>query len=81
MPRVRIPDKKDIHDPAILRAIDSQEQTYGAMLPNSAVLARLPAIFRGFRAMWDGLEASARLDARLASLVNVQVAGLIGCSL
>jgi hypothetical protein len=81
MSRVQGLDKKDIHDPAILRVIDSQEQTYGALLPNHAVLARRPGIFRGFRAMWDGLDESGLLSARLASLVNVRVAALIGCGL
>jgi hypothetical protein len=81
MPRVQGSTKDQIHDPAILRALRSQEQSYGAVLPNHAVLARLPGVFRGFRAMWEGLDESGLLGARLQCLVNVRVAGLIGCGL
>lgn len=63
------------------RVFDRQEQFYGAVLQNHAVLARRPAIFRGFRAMWDGLEENALLPARLRDLLNLKVATLIGCGL
>ncbi|HYM10785.1 MAG TPA: hypothetical protein VEU62_08630 [Bryobacterales bacterium] len=63
------------------RIFERQEQRYGAPLYNHRVLARRPGIFRGFRAMWDGLEEDARLDARLRDLLNVKVASLIGCGL
>lgn len=63
------------------RVFERQEQFYGAVLANHAVLARRPAIFHGFRAMWDGLEEQALLPARLRDLVNVRVAALIGCGL
>jgi len=63
------------------RVFDRQEQFYGFVLPNHAVLARRPHVFRGFRAMWDGLEEEALLPARLRDLVNLKVASLIGCGL
>jgi hypothetical protein len=63
------------------RVFDRQQQFYGAVLDNHAVLARRPAIFRGFRAMWDGLEENALLPARLRDLLNLKVATLIGCGL
>jgi hypothetical protein len=63
------------------RVFERQEQFYGAVLENHAVLARRPAIFHGFRAMWDGLEEDALLPARLRDLVNLKVASLIGCGL
>jgi hypothetical protein len=81
MSRVQGLEKEKIQEPDILRAIDSQEKNYGAVLDNHAVLARRPGIFRGFRAMWDGLDESGLLGARLASMVNVRVAALIGCGL
>jgi hypothetical protein len=65
----------------IARVFDRQVERYGEVLPNHAVLARRPAIFRGFRAMWDGLDESGLLGERLACLVNVRVASLIGCGL
>lgn len=63
------------------RVLEWQERRYGAPLYNHLVLARRPGIFGGFRAMWDGLEENARLDARLRDLLNVKVASLIGCGL
>ena len=81
MSRVQGLETKQIHDPAILRVLDSQQRRYGEVLPNHAVLARLPALFLGFRAMWDSLDESALLGARLSCLLNLCVAGLIGCGL
>ncbi len=63
------------------RVFERQEQFYGAVLCNHAVLARRPAIFHGFRAMWDGLEEDALLPVRLRDLLNLKVATLIGCGL
>jgi hypothetical protein len=65
----------------IQQVFDRQEQRYGSVLHNHQVLARRPSIFRGFRAMWDGIEESGLLTARLLDLVNVRVASLIGCGL
>ena len=63
------------------QVLERQAETYGAALYNHRVLARRPAIFRGFRAMWDGLEENALLPARLRDLVNVKTAALAGCGL
>lgn len=78
MPRVSA-----AHDiPADVQAVCQRlSERYGSVPYNHAVLARSPSIFRGFRAMWDGLESSALLPARLADLLNVKVARLIGCGL
>ena len=73
--------QEQVNDGNIVQVLARQQQRYGAVLPNHAVLARRPDIFRGFRAMWDGLEASGLLGARLACLINVRVAALIGCGL
>ena len=69
----------EIRESDIARVFERQRKRYGEVLPNHAVLARRPSIFRGFRAMWDGLDESALLGARLACLINVRVATLIGC--
>ena len=39
----------------------ASRQRYGCLPYNHAVLARRPSIFRGFRAMWNGLEQSGLL--------------------
>ena len=68
--------------PADVRAVcDQLKERYGSLPLNHAVLARRPSVFRAFRGMWDGLDASGLLPARLVDLVNVRVAALIGCGL
>ena len=68
--------------PDDVRAVcDRLTERYGSLPYNHAVLARRPAIFRAFRGMWDGLEASGLLPARLVDLINVKVASLVGCGL
>jgi hypothetical protein len=72
---------KDSVDADLSVVLERQEKRYGCLPYNHTVLARRPSIFRGFRAMWDGLEASALLPARLVDLVNLKVASLVGCGL
>jgi AhpD family alkylhydroperoxidase len=72
---------KDSLEGDLRAALDKQVKRYGAALYNHTVLARRPGIFRGFRAMWDGLEDQALLPARLVDLINLKVAALIGCGL
>jgi hypothetical protein len=80
MPRLTGVPKESVE--ADLRAVlEKQEQRYGCLPYNRTVLARRPSISRGFRAMWDGLEASALLPTRLVDLVNLKVASLVGCGL
>jgi hypothetical protein len=68
--------------PADVRAVcETLRERYGSLPYNHAVLARRPTVFRAFRGMWEGLESSGLLPARLAALVNVKVASLIGCGL
>ena len=79
MPRVPSADA-DIPDD--VRAVCHKlTECYGSLPYNHAVLARRPPIFRAFRGMWEGLETSGLLPARLLDLVNVKVASLIGCRL
>ena len=72
---------KDQVSAEIRQVFERHEKRYGMALYNHRVLARRPSIFRGFRAMWDGLEESGLLPARLRDLLNVKVASLIGCGL
>ena len=81
MSRVHGLAKGQVNDPEILRVFERQENYYGAVLQNHAVLARQPGIFRGFRAMWDGLEERGLLGSRLTSLLILRIAGTIGCGL
>jgi len=63
----------------IKRVLAVQAERWGAPLLNHLLYARRPSIFRGVRAMWQGLEESGLIDARLQALVNRRVASLNGC--
>ena len=79
MPRVAASDSEM---PADVRAVcERLVDRYGSLPYNHALLARRPTIFRAFRGMWEGLEQSGLLGARLVDLVNLRVASLVGCGL
>ena len=63
----------------IKRVFAAQAKSWGAPLLNHLLYARRPAIFRGARAMWQGLDESGLIDAALRALVNRRVAALNGC--
>jgi hypothetical protein len=64
---------------SIQRVFAAQTRKWGGPLLNHLLYARRPAIFRGVRGMWTGLEASGLLDRRLVALLNRRVAALNGC--
>lgn len=61
------------------KILEAQAKKWGAPLFNHLVYARRPTVFRGARAMWQGLDASGLIDARLQALLNRRVAALNGC--
>ncbi len=61
------------------RVFEAQAKKWGAPLTNHTVYARRPTIFRGARAMWQGIDGSGLIDPRLQTLVNRRVASLNGC--
>ena len=61
------------------RVLEAQAKRWGAPLNNHLVYARRPTIFRGARAMWQGLDGSGLLDPKLVALVNRRVASINGC--
>ena len=63
----------------IKRVFAAQTKRWGAPLLNHLLYARRPTIFRGVRAMWNGIEASGLIDAKLQALVNRRVAAINGC--
>lgn len=66
-------------DGYVKRVFAAQIKRWGAPLLNHLLYARRPAIFRGARAMWQGLDASGLIDARLQALINRRVASWNGC--
>lgn len=61
------------------RVFEAQTRKWGAPLTNHLVYARRPTIFRGARAMWQGLGGSGLIDPQLTALVNRRVAAINGC--
>ena len=61
------------------RVFEAQARKWGAPLNNHLVYARRSTIFRGARAMWQGIDGSGLVAARLQALVNRRVASLNGC--
>jgi alkylhydroperoxidase family enzyme len=66
-------------DRYIQTVLAAQAKKWGKPLLNHLVYARRPSIFKGVRAMWTGLDASALIDPSLLALVNRRVAYLNGC--
>ena len=71
--------RPDEADDYARRVFEAQARKWGAPLANHLVYARRPAIFRGARAMWQGLDGSGLLDPKLVALVNRRVASINGC--
>jgi len=70
------PDAVDGYAAAVFAA---QRRRYGRVLANNLLYARRPSIHKAAQGMWAGLEQSQTLAATLIALLNVRVAGLIGC--
>ena len=66
-------------DGYIRRVLEAQAKKWGAPLMNHLIYARRPTIFRAARGMWQGLDISGLIDARLRALINRRVAYLNGC--
>jgi hypothetical protein len=69
----------EVVDEYVGGVLAAQARRWGAPLLNHLVYARRPAIFRGARGMWTGLDASGLLDGRLKALLNRRVAALNRC--
>lgn len=79
MARIEGVDPEHVADGRIAATLAAQTERWGAPLLNHLLYARRPAIFRGARAMWAGLDASGLLAPALIALVNRRVAALNGC--
>jgi alkylhydroperoxidase family enzyme len=78
MARVKDADLENA-DPPVRAVLLAQQKKWGAPLLNHLIYARRPSIFRGVRAMWSGLDASGRIEAKLQALINRRVAWLNHC--
>jgi hypothetical protein len=66
-------------EPPVRAVLEAQQKKWGAPLANHLVYARRPTIFRGARAMWSGIDASALIAPALQAMINRRVAYLNGC--
>ena len=66
-------------EPRIRAVLDAQRKKWGAPLMNHLIYARRPSIFHAVRGMWNGIDASGLIDAKLQAMVNRRVAYLNGC--
>lgn len=66
-------------DEYVERVLAAQAKHWGGPLLNHLLYARRPAIFRGVRGMWTGIDASGLIDGKLLALINRRVAFLNGC--
>jgi hypothetical protein len=71
--------KPEESDDYARRVFEAQTKKWGAPLMNHLVYARRPTIFRGARAMWQGIDGSGLVAPTLQALVNRRVAALNGC--
>lgn len=79
MARIDGVNPDQVEDDYIKRVFAAQAQKWGAPLLNHLLYARRPSIFRGVRAMWNGIDASGLIDGKLTALINRRVAALNGC--
>lgn len=61
------------------RVFDAQSERWGAPLAPHLLHARRPAIYKGVRAMWAGIDQSALFEPAFVALINRRVAALVGC--
>lgn len=78
MARIEGIDPADADDVS-RRTFAVQTERWGAPLLPHLLYARRPTIYRGARAMWAGIDASALLPPTMVALLNRRVASLIGC--
>jgi hypothetical protein len=78
MARIDGVDPQDV-DRYTRQVLEAQAKKWGAPLLNHLVYARRPTIFRGARGMWQAIDASGLIDARLQALLNRRVAALNHC--
>lgn len=78
----RQPDVPDEALPPELTALArAQRTTYGTVLNSTRQAAHTPPIARAAAAMGRAIERSGRIPGRINALVNLRVAGIVGCPL
>ena len=78
MPRIAGARKEDLPND-IRKAWEQQEALRGAPMPNLAIYALRPTIWRGHKALAAGIEESGLLPNELKNLVSLKAALINGC--
>ncbi|HEU0166351.1 MAG TPA: hypothetical protein VFS62_01145 [Chloroflexota bacterium] len=78
MPRIK-PLTKEEAAPEAQASFDANMKAFGQVLNTTAVYAYRPTIQAGAGALGRGINESGLIPARLRSLINVRIAGQVGC--
>ena len=67
--------------PADVRSqYDANMKAFGQVLNTTGIWAHRPTIQLGVKALADGIQQSALISDKLRCLLNVRIAGQVGCS-
>ena len=58
---------------------DANVKAFGQVLNTTGIWAYRPTIQLGVKALADGIQQSALIPDKLRCLINVRIAGLVGC--
>lgn len=76
----RIPPlSQDEADPAARRFFDDDRRAYGQVLNPTGLWARRPGIMAGVRGLGAAMAQPGLIPERLRRLINVHIAGRVGC--
>ena len=65
--------------PDVRSLYDANLATFGQILNTTGIWAYRPTIQLGVKALADGIQQSARISDKLRCLINVRIAGQVGC--
>ena len=78
MARVQALTREEAH-PDVRPLYDANLKAFGQIMNTTGVWAYRPTIQLGVKALADGIQASGLVSDRLRCLLNVRIAGRVGC--
>jgi len=78
MARVQALTREEAH-PDVRSLYDANMKVFGQIMNTTGVWAHRPTIQLGVKALADGIQASGLISDRLRCLLNVRIAGQVGC--
>ena len=65
--------------PEVRAIMERNLESFGMVLPSTEVYGHSPSVQAGARALDAGITAAGRIAPQLRALMNVRVAGRVGC--